>query len=60
LNEGASSAGPLVLPLTAATVEATEELAGVPPGGRIQTPMLGVLDETANVHYASGHQHHIP
>ncbi|QHC71725.1 TraM recognition domain-containing protein [Rathayibacter sp. VKM Ac-2801] len=48
-KEGAGSAGPLVLALTAATVEAAEELAAVSPGGRMQTPMLGVLDEAANV-----------
>ncbi|WP_172582884.1 type IV secretory system conjugative DNA transfer family protein [Subtercola boreus] len=48
-KEGAGSAGPLVLALTAATVEAAEELAALSPGGRLQTPMLGVLDEAANV-----------
>lgn len=48
-KEGSGSAGPLVLALTAATVEAAEELAAASPGGRLPTPMLGILDEAANV-----------
>ena len=43
------SAGYLVLALTVVTVEAAEELASVSPGGRMPNPMLGVLDEAANV-----------
>ncbi|QHC68854.1 type IV secretory system conjugative DNA transfer family protein (plasmid) [Rathayibacter sp. VKM Ac-2759] len=48
-REGAGTAGPLVTALTAATIEAAEELATASPGGRLQTPMLGILDEAANV-----------
>ena len=48
-KEGQGSAGPLVTALTAITVEAAEELATTQPGGRLAVPMLGVLDEAANV-----------
>ncbi|NQX18249.1 type IV secretory system conjugative DNA transfer family protein [Rathayibacter sp. VKM Ac-2857] len=48
-KEGAGTAGPLVTALTAATIEAAEELAANSPGGRLQTPLLGLLDEAANV-----------
>lgn len=48
-KEGRGTAGPLVTALTAATVEAAEEYATTQPGGRLQTPLLGVLDEAANV-----------
>ncbi|NQX29666.1 TraM recognition domain-containing protein [Microbacteriaceae bacterium VKM Ac-2854] len=48
-KEGAGSAGPLVTALTAATIEAAEELAANSPSGRLPTPLLGVLDEAANV-----------
>nr|WP_236900951.1 TraM recognition domain-containing protein [Cryobacterium arcticum] len=48
-KEGKGTAGPLVTALTAAVVEAAEELATTQPGGRLATPMLGVLDEAANV-----------
>lgn len=48
-KEGKGSAGPLVMALTAAVVEAGEELAVESPGGRLATPLLGVLDEAANV-----------
>lgn len=48
-KEGAGTAGPLVTALTAATIEAAEELASNSPGGRLQTPLLGLLDEAANV-----------
>ncbi|NQX37107.1 type IV secretory system conjugative DNA transfer family protein [Herbiconiux sp. VKM Ac-2851] len=47
--EGQGSAGPLVTALTAITVEAAEELATTQRGGRLSVPMLGVLDEAANV-----------
>lgn len=48
-KEGKGTAGPLVTALTVATVEAAEELAVHSPGGRLPTPMIGVLDEAANV-----------
>ncbi|WP_104135171.1 type IV secretory system conjugative DNA transfer family protein [Cryobacterium sp. Y62] len=48
-KEGKGTAGPLVTALTAATVEAAEELATTQPGGRLTVPLLGVLDEAANV-----------
>ena len=48
-KEGRGTAGPLVTALTAATVEAAEELATTQPGGRLAVPLLGVLDEAANV-----------
>lgn len=48
-KEGAGTAGPLVTALTVATIEAAEELAARSPGGRLKQPMLGVLDEAANV-----------
>ncbi len=48
-KEGASTAGPLVTALTAAVAEAAEELASRSPGGRLDTPLVGVLDEAANV-----------
>jgi type IV secretory pathway TraG/TraD family ATPase VirD4 len=48
-KEGAGTAGPLVTALTAATIEAAEELAATSRGGRLQTPLLGILDEAANV-----------
>ena len=48
-KEGKGTAGPLVTALTAATVEAAEELATTQTGGRLAIPMLGVLDEAANV-----------
>ena len=48
-KEGKGTAGPLVTALTAATVEAAEELATTQAGGRLSTPFLGVLDEAANV-----------
>lgn len=46
---GKGTAGPLVTALTVATVEAAEELAVHSPGGRLAMPMIGVLDEAANV-----------
>ncbi|MGX1794188.1 type IV secretory system conjugative DNA transfer family protein [Microbacterium sp. NPDC055312] len=48
-KEGRGTAGPLVTALTVAVVEAAEELAVHSPGGRLSTPLLGVLDEAANV-----------
>ncbi|MFF7995074.1 type IV secretory system conjugative DNA transfer family protein [Kitasatospora xanthocidica] len=48
-REGKDSAGPLVTALTVAVVEAAEELATEMPGGRLAVPLLGVLDEAANV-----------
>ena len=48
-KEGRGTAGPLVTALTVAVVEAAEELAAHSPGGRLATPLLGVLDEAANI-----------
>lgn len=48
-KEGTGTAGPLVTALTAATIEAAEEHAANSRGGRLQTPLLGILDEAANV-----------
>lgn len=48
-KEGRGTAGPLVTALTAAVVEAAEEMAAVSSGGRLSTPLLCVLDEAANV-----------
>lgn len=48
-KEGRGTAGPLVTALTVAVVEAAEELAKTQPRGRLATPMIGVLDEAANV-----------
>ncbi|MFE1400364.1 type IV secretory system conjugative DNA transfer family protein [Nocardiopsis dassonvillei] len=48
-KEGAGTAGPLVTALTVAVVDAAEEIAATLPGGRLSTPLLGVLDEVANV-----------
>jgi len=48
-REGRGTAGPLVTALTVAVVEAAEELATRSPGGRLPVPLLGVLDEAANV-----------
>lgn len=48
-KEGKGTAGPLVTALTVALVEAAEELAAQSPGGRLTTPLVGVLDEAANV-----------
>ena len=48
-KEGKGSAGPLVTALTVAVVEAAEELAARSTGGRLPVPLLGVLDEAANV-----------
>ncbi|MDQ4490780.1 TraM recognition domain-containing protein [Sinomonas sp. ASV486] len=48
-KEGKGTAGPLVTALTVAVVEAAEELAAASAGGRLAVPMVGVLDEAANV-----------
>ena len=48
-KEGRGTAGPLVTALTVAVVEAAEELAARSAGGRLNTPMVCVLDEAANV-----------
>lgn len=48
-KEGRGTAGPLVTALTVAVVEAAEELAANSAGGRLKVPLLGVLDEAANV-----------
>ena len=48
-KEGVGTAGPLVTALTAAMIEAAEELAARSPGGRLPIPLVGILDEAANV-----------
>lgn len=48
-KEGKGTAGPLVTALTVAVVEAAEEIAAGSAGGRLSVPLLGVLDEAANV-----------
>lgn len=48
-REGEASAAPLVTSLTAAVLQATERTAAATPGGRLRVPLLGLLDETANV-----------
>lgn len=48
-KEGIGTAAPLVTALTVAVAEAAEEYAKTCPAGRMPTPLLGVLDEAANV-----------
>ncbi|BDZ44018.1 hypothetical protein GCM10025865_33600 (plasmid) [Paraoerskovia sediminicola] len=48
-KEGKGTAGPLVTALTVAVIEAAEDLATRSAGGRLSKPLLGVLDEAANV-----------
>jgi type IV secretory pathway TraG/TraD family ATPase VirD4 len=48
-KEGAGTAGPLVTALTVAVVEAAEDYAKTCPMGRLPNPLVGVLDEAANV-----------
>lgn len=48
-REGAGSAGPIVLALTAAVAKAAEETASARPSGRLAVPLVAVLDEAANV-----------
>lgn len=44
-----SNAAPLVTAFTMALIEAVEEFALKSPGGRVPVPMVGILDEAANV-----------
>jgi type IV secretory pathway TraG/TraD family ATPase VirD4 len=48
-REGEGSSGPLVTALTAAVLEAAEAKAAGSVGGRLDVPLLAVLDEVANV-----------
>ncbi|PPF81685.1 conjugal transfer protein [Pseudoclavibacter sp. RFBJ3] len=48
-REGQGTTGPLVTALTVAVAEAAEELAAASLSGRLARPLLGVLDEAANV-----------
>lgn len=48
-KEGQGTAGPLVTALTVAVVEAAEDYAKTCPNGRMPSPLVGVLDEAANV-----------
>ncbi|MFY0408700.1 type IV secretory system conjugative DNA transfer family protein [Solicola sp. PLA-1-18] len=48
-NDGRTSAGPLVGALTLAVFEAAETYAATCPGDRLPTPLVGLLDEAANV-----------
>lgn len=48
-REGQGSAGPLVAALTAKVLQLAEEAASRMPGGRLEKPLLGLLDEAANV-----------
>lgn len=48
-KEGVGTAGHLVTALTAATLEAATDLAAVSAGGRMQTPLVAIMDEAANV-----------
>ncbi|MFC0039573.1 type IV secretory system conjugative DNA transfer family protein [Actinomadura rayongensis] len=48
-REGQGTAGPLVTALTIAVIEAAEAKATASPGGRLAVPLVGVLDEAANV-----------
>lgn len=48
-KEGQGTAGPLVTALTVAVIDAAERLAAQSPNGRLPVPMLGALDEVANV-----------
>jgi type IV secretory pathway TraG/TraD family ATPase VirD4 len=48
-KEGRGTAGPLVTALTVAVVEAAEDYAKTCPNGRMPSPLVGVLDEAANV-----------
>jgi type IV secretory pathway TraG/TraD family ATPase VirD4 len=48
-KEGSGTAGPLVTALTVAVVEAAQDYAKTCPAGRMPNPLLGVLDEAANV-----------
>jgi type IV secretory pathway TraG/TraD family ATPase VirD4 len=48
-REGQGSTGPLVTALTVAVVEAAERYANQCVGGRLPTPLVGALDELANI-----------
>lgn len=48
-KEGRGTASGVVTALTAAVIEAAVEYATAQPGGRLAAPMVGVLDEAANV-----------
>jgi type IV secretory pathway TraG/TraD family ATPase VirD4 len=48
-REGRSGAAPLVTALTAAVCDAAEQLAKSSPYGRLEVPLVMVLDEAANV-----------
>ncbi len=48
-REGKGSGAPLVTALVLATTEAAEDYAKRCPGGRMTVPLVGVLDEAANV-----------
>ncbi|SDN13567.1 Type IV secretory pathway, VirD4 component, TraG/TraD family ATPase [Lentzea albidocapillata subsp. violacea] len=48
-REGGKTAGPLVAALTQAVLDAGEEAAQRMSGARLDPPLLGVLDEVANV-----------
>jgi type IV secretory pathway TraG/TraD family ATPase VirD4 len=48
-KEGRGTAGPLVTALTVAVVEAAEDYAKTCANGRLPSPLVGVLDEAANV-----------
>lgn len=48
-KEGRGNAGPLMTALTVAIARAAETLASTSPAGRLTVPLLGVLDEAANV-----------
>ena len=48
-KEGRGTAGPLTTALTVAVIEAAEDRARISAGGRLPVPLLGVLDEAANV-----------
>lgn len=48
-KEGRGTLGPLVAALTVAVCDAAERLAKRSPAGRLTVPLVGVLDEAANV-----------
>lgn len=48
-QEGRGTTGPLVTALTVAVIEAAQERATRQPRGRLPVPLVGVLDEAANV-----------
>jgi type IV secretory pathway TraG/TraD family ATPase VirD4 len=47
--DGPGSCGPLVNALTATVVESAARVGSMSPMGRLRTPLVGVLDEAANV-----------